>query len=118
MLNLVGKRVYLACGHTDMRKGTNGLTAIVEHSFQLNLFDGALFVFCNRQRDLLKIIEWDSDGFWLHSKRLEKGHFIWPTADSEETMQLSGAELAYLLGGTQVELKIRRREVTEKHIAY
>ncbi len=114
MLKTDGKRVYLACGHTDMRKSINGLSAIVEGSFKLNLFDGALFVFCNRNRDRVKILEWDGDGFWLHFKRLEKGHFRWPAPGEEATMTLTGEELAYLLGGTRVELKLRRNEVTER----
>jgi len=74
MLRLDGKRVYLACGHTDMRKQINGLATIVESSFNLDPFDGALFVFCNRSRDRCKILEWDGDGFWMYFKRLEKGY--------------------------------------------
>ena len=114
MLNVVGKRVYLACGATDMRKSINGLSAIVEGSFKLNPFDGALFVFCNRKRDRVKILEWDGDGFWLYFKRLEKGHFRWPTVGNERTMVLTGEELSFLLGGTRVELKLRRNEVFER----
>ena len=114
MLNLTGKRVYLACGKTDMRKNINGLAAIVEGSFKLDPFNGALFVFCNRSRDRIKILEWDGDGFWLYFKRLEKGHFRWPEPGEEATMDLSGEELAMLLGGTRVELKLRRNEVMER----
>ena len=114
MLNLVGKRVYLACGKTDMRKSINGLTAIVESSFNLDPFEGAMFVFCNRSRDRIKIVEWDGDGFWLHFKRLEKGHFRWPEPGEEATMSLSGEELNILLGGARVELKLRRNEVMER----
>jgi transposase len=114
MLNLEGKRVYLACGRTDMRKSINGLTAIVEGSFKLDPFDGALFVFCNRNRDKVKILEWDTDGFWLYFKRLEKGHFRWPTPGEEATMTLTGEELSYLLSGTRVELKLKRNEVFER----
>lgn len=113
-MNLNGKRVYLACGHTDMRKSINGLAAIVEGSFKLDPFDGALFVFCNRSRDRVKILEWDGDGFWLYFKRLEKGHFKWPVPGKDMTMTLTGEELSYLLGGTRVELKLRRNEVFER----
>ena len=116
MLRVEGKRVYLACGHTDMRKSINGLAAIVEGSFKMDPFDGALFVFCNRNRDRVKILEWDEDGFWLYFKRLEKGHFRWPAPGEDATMTLTGEELSYLLGGTRVELKLRRNEVFERQV--
>jgi len=114
MLKLTERRVYLACGGTDMRKSINGLMTIVETSFKLDPFDGALFVFCNKQRDRLKILEWDGDGFWLHFKRLEEGHFRWPAEGETTTMTLTGEELKYLLGGAKVELKLRRKEVFER----
>jgi transposase len=114
MLNLSGKRVFLACGRTDMRKNINGLAAIVEGSFKLDPFDGALFVFCNRNRDRVKILEWDGDGFWLYFKRLEKGRFRWPAEGDEATMTLTGEELSFLLGGTRIELKLKRKEVIER----
>lgn len=112
MISINGKACYLACGATDMRKSINGLAAIVEGSFKLDPFDSSLFVFCNRTRDRLKILEWDVDGFWLHFKRLEKGHFRWPGEGDTKTMDLSGEELVILLGGSKVELKLRRKEVT------
>jgi len=114
MINLTEKRVYLACGHTDMRKSINGLAALVEGSFKHDPFDDAMFVFCNRRRDRVKILEWDYDGFWLHFKRLEKGRFKWPTLEDEATMTLTGEELTYLLSGTRVELKLKRNEVFER----
>jgi len=97
-----------------MRKSINGLSAMVESSFHLDPFDGALFVFCNRRHDRIKILEWDGDGFWLYFKRLEKGHFRWPDIGEEDTMALSGEELNILLGGARVELKLRRNEVFER----
>jgi transposase len=100
-----------------MRKSIDGLAAIVECSFGQDPFDGALFVFCNRRRDRVKILEWDVDGFWLHFKRLEKGHFKWPTLENESTMALTGEELTYLLSGTRVELKLKRNEVFERRTA-
>ena len=78
MLKFGSKRIYLACGDTDMRKSINGLMLLVESSFQLDPFDEAVFVFCNRARNRLKILEWDGSGFWLYFKRLERGRFQWP----------------------------------------
>jgi transposase len=88
---------------------------IVRGSFELDPFNGALFVFCNRNRDRIKILEWDADGFWLYFKRLEKGHFRWPQPGESPTMNLSGEELSVLLGGVKVELKIKRKEVFERN---
>ena len=117
MLKLGEKKVFLACGKTDMRKQINGLAEIVEGSFKLDPFDGALFVFCNRNRNRIKILEWDGDGFWLYFKRLEKGRFKWPEVGEESTMILTGEELSCLLEGTLIELKLKRKEVFERKIS-
>jgi len=117
MLNAKSKKIYLACGQTDMRKSINGLSVIVQESFKLDLFGNALFVFCNRSRNRLKIIEWDGDGFWLHFKRLEKGRFRWPEVSGDENvMTLSSEELDYLLGGPGLEQKLYRRRVNERFV--
>ncbi len=116
MLSFGKKRVYLACGHTDMRKNINGLSGIVEDAFRLDPFDEAIFVFCNRRRDRLKILEWDGDGFWLYFKRLEKGRFRWPKSGDEPTMIFSSEDLRILLGGARVEQKLKRDEVFERKI--
>lgn len=116
MLNFTGKRVYMACGKTDMRKQINGLAELVTSSFHLDPFTEAIFVFCNRNRDRIKILEWDGDGFWLYFKRLEKGRFRWPAEGSETTMTLSGEELGILLGGAKAELKLKGREVVERRM--
>jgi transposase len=117
MLSFKDKTVYLSCGHTDMRKNINGLAELVQSSFNLDPFSNAVFVFCNRNRDRIKILEWDEDGFWLYFKRLEKGRFRWPQVGDEPTMVLSGEELSVLLGGVKVELKIKRKEVFERKIS-
>jgi len=114
MLNIQGKRVYLACGKTDLRKNINGLASLVESTFNLDPFSGALFVFCNNSRNRIKILEWDGDGFWLYFKRLEKGHIRWPQQGEEATMTLNGEELSVLLNGTRIELKLKRQEVFEQ----
>lgn len=116
MIELSGKRVYLACGKTDMRKSINGLSVIVQASFSLDPMNGALFVFCNGNRDRIKILEWDGDGYWLYFKRLEKGHFRWPAPGEDATMTLSGEELSILLGGARIEQKLKRNEVTERPV--
>jgi transposase len=100
-----------------MRKGINGLVLLVEMSFKLDPFDESLFVFCNRGRDCLKILEWDGDGFWIHFKRLEKGRFTWPREGTPETMELSPEELDNLLGHTKLSGKLRGCRVTERTTA-
>lgn len=115
MLKAGGKKVYLACGATDGRKSINGLSLLVQGGFELDPFEPALFVFCNKNRDRLKILEWDGDGFWMHLKRLERGRFKWPVSLAEEkTMTLSEVELSHLLGSPGLEQKLRRKQVSEK----
>lgn len=67
-------KVYLACGSTDMRRSIDGLAAIVQECFSLNVFSASLFVFCNKKRDRIKILFWQHNGFWLYFRRLEKGN--------------------------------------------
>ena len=70
--------VYLVSGVTDMRKSIDGLSLIVADTLEMDPFSQAWFIFCNRHRDKLKILFWDTNGFWLYYRRLEKGHFKWP----------------------------------------
>lgn len=94
-----------------MRKSINGLSAIVATSFQLDPFHKALFVFCNKQRNRIKILTWEDNGFWLHLKRLERGHFKWPALGDQSTMTLSTNELWNLIQSPGLEQKLRRTEV-------
>lgn len=103
--------VFLACGDTDMRKSINGLSALVQHSFKLDPFQKALFVFCNKQRNRIKILTWEDNGFWLHLKRLERGRFKWPTLGDEATMTFTTEELRNLMQSPGIEQKLRRTEV-------
>ena len=103
--------MFLACGNTDMRKSINGLVAIVENSFAVDPFGKALFEFCNHQRNRLKILTWEDNGFWLHFKRLERGHFKWPAPGETATMTLSTEELWGLIKSPGIEQKLRRTEV-------
>jgi len=117
MMKFADKNVYLCCGHVDMRKSINGLAEIIQSSFELDPFGDALFAFCNRRRDRLKILEWDSDGFWIYFKRLERGRFRWPEAGEEATMALTSDELTVLLSGNRIELKLKRDDVLGRKIS-
>ena len=91
--------VYLASGPTDLRKSIDGLAVIVQELFQLDPFSQALFVFCNRKKDKLKILFWDHNGFWLYYRRLEKGLFDWPDPGSAQPLPITMRQLNWLLDG-------------------
>jgi transposase len=101
LLSSVQTKVYLAIGNTDMRKAINGLSILVQESMELDPFSGHLFVFCNRKRNILKILYWDRNGFCLWSKRLEKHFFRWPES-SEEVMKIDQRELMWLVDGLEI----------------
>lgn len=93
-----GTRIWLACGITDMRKGFDGLAAIVQLQLAEDPFSGQLFVFRGRRGDRVKLLWWDGDGLCLFAKRLERGRFVWPQAMSG-SVHLSQAQLSMLLEG-------------------
>lgn len=96
--NSAETRVYIALGVTDMRKSINGLSLLVEEQFELNLFSGSLFAFCNRKRDMVKILYWADNGFCVWLKRLEEDIFRWPDSE-EEVMEINREALGWLLHG-------------------
>ncbi|EKO3558155.1 IS66 family insertion sequence element accessory protein TnpB [Vibrio metschnikovii] len=92
--------IYLVTGVTDMRKSIDGLSVIVSEVLELNPLSNAWFIFCNRQRDKLKILFWDTNGFWLYYRRLEKGRFKWPASAAPDTaLTISQRQLHWLLDG-------------------
>ena len=91
-------RVWLAAGHTDMRRGFDGLAAMVQTVLADNPFCGHVFVFRGRRGDTIKVLWWCGDGLCLFAKRLEHGHFVWPQADGG-TVSLTQAQLSMLLEG-------------------
>ena len=98
MLPLSDARVFLALGSTDMRKAINGLSILVEQHLARDPFSGDLFVFCNRRRNMIKVLYWDKNGFCLWHKRLEKHKFQWPES-AEEVVMVGPRELEWLLDG-------------------
>jgi transposase len=93
-----GTRIWLAAGVTDMRKGFDGLAALVQGTLAENPFSGHVFVFRGRAGDRVKVLWWDGTGLCLFAKRLERGRFVWPQATSG-TVHLSVAQLSMLLEG-------------------
>ena len=109
MLSLTAAtRIFLVAGPTDMRRSFNGLQAIVTSELKKNPLSGDLFVFSNRRRDLLKVLYWDRNGFWVCAKRLEAGTFAWPTSGGN-SIEMTREELALLLGGLDLKGTKRRR---------
>lgn len=105
-------QVYLVSGITDMRKATQGLSLIVSEQLGHNPFDGSVFVFCNRQRDKLKILYWERNGFWLYYRSLEKGKFQWPTEKKQQTLSLTLRELQWLLDGLSLKQRSAHAEIS------
>jgi transposase len=91
--------VYLHREPVDFRKSINGLTLIIEGELSHSPFSGALYVFCNRKRDKLKIVYWDRSGFALWYKRLEQDKFRWPKRWPNALIELSETQLHRLLTG-------------------
>lgn len=92
-------RVYLCCGVTDMRNGIQGLSRLVQQALRMDPHLGAVFCFRGRKGHVLKILAHDGQGFALFTKRLDAGHFVWPSAKERIAVSLSKADLALLLDG-------------------
>jgi transposase len=101
-----GVRVWLAAGHTDMRKGFDGLSVLVQETLKRDPHDGQLFVFRGKRGDLIKLLWHDGQGMCLFAKRLERGRFIWP-ATAGEPVTISAAQLGYLLEGIDWRAPVR-----------
>ena len=100
-----GVMVWLATGHTDMRKGFDGLGLLVQEQLKRDPHSGQLFVFRGRRGGLIKVLWYDGQGMCLFSKRLERGRFVWPSlakpaaAEVGCGVSISAAQLGYLLEG-------------------
>lgn len=107
-----GTRVWIAAGVTDMRRGMDGLAAQVQTTLLQNPFCGHVFAFRGRRGDMVKLLWWSGDGLCLFVKRLERGRFIWPQADSGSVV-LTPAQLSMLLEG----IDWRRLERTQRPLS-
>jgi transposase len=93
-----GTRVWIAAGVTDLRKGMDGLAALVQTALAENPFSGHVFCFRGRRGDMVKLLWFDGDGVCLFVKRLERGRFVWPQA-TNGSVSLTAAQLSMLLEG-------------------
>ena len=103
-------RIFIAVGYTDLRRGIDGLAAIIRFQFQLEPKDrNTLFLFCGRRPDRIKGLLWEGDGFLLLYKRIEIGSFSWPRSESE-AKEISEDQLRLLMQGCEV---IPRRPIKD-----
>jgi transposase len=102
-LDITRVRIFIRPGYTDLRKAVNGLSPLIEQEMEGEPFSGNVYLFCNRERNLLKGLWWDRNGFWLSRKRrtcgsLEKDKYPWPE-NGGAARELSGEEWGMLLRG-------------------
>lgn len=102
-------RIYVAREAVDFRKAHDGLISIIRDQFGDDPFDGSLYLFLNRRKDRVKILQWDRDGFWLHYKRLEHGKFRIVLEGIRERVEIPRPELTMLLEGIDIEKKKIRK---------
>ena len=106
-----GTHIWIVAGVTDLRRGFTGLSALVQTALELDPFAGHVFVFRGRRGDLIKVLWWDGDGLCLFAKRLERGRFVWPRAESG-TVSLTRAQLSMMLEGIDLRSIKRTRRMT------
>ena len=111
MLSEFSGEVYIALGYTDLRRGIDGLAAIVQERFELDPFTKTLFLFCGRRKDRIKGLLWEGNGFLLLYKRLETGSFQWPRT-GEEARQLTPQQYRWLMEGLSIDQPKAHRPIT------
>ena len=93
------KRIYIACGYTDLRYGIDGLANVVQSKFEMDPFEkGILYLFCGRKKDRIKTLLWEGDGFLLLYKRIENGRFQWPR-NEDELKEMTPQQFRWLMEG-------------------
>ncbi|MFC6165847.1 IS66 family insertion sequence element accessory protein TnpB [Lactiplantibacillus dongliensis] len=100
-------QTYIVCGKTDLRRGIDGLAAVVQEQFALDPYNQALYLFCGTRKDRFKALYWDGDGFLLLYKRIEAGRLQWPV-NQDEVRKLTYLQLSRLLGGWSLDSTIHK----------
>ena len=107
-------KIYISSANVDMRKSIDGLVSIVEASFECSSTDDALFVFHNRYCDKIKMLYWNTEGFCLLYKRIEKGRFRFPKTIDSSVYTVTEDELLWLLHGLKIEDVMHYKKVVSK----
>ena len=110
MLNIAAgfKRIFIAAGYTDLRRGIDGLAGIVQYQFELDPHDkDTIFLFCGRKNDRIKALLWEGDGFLLMYKRVEEGSFKWPR-NVTEALEINEQQFEQLMKGFEI---IAKRQI-------
>ena len=105
------KNIYVSTHFVDMRKSIDGLTLIVHSQFQMNVLDHSLFIFTNRSRNRIKILYYESNGFWLFIKRLEHGKFKIKESQESLTRAITSRQLSWLLEGLEYDEKMKEKQL-------
>ena len=104
------RKIYIAAGYTDLRRGIDGLASIIKFNFQLDPYEkDILFLFCGRRSDRIKGLVWEGDGFLLLYKRLELGGFSWPRT-KEEALEITPEQYQALMKGWRLSPDTRSRK--------
>ena len=107
------KKVYLATGFTDLRRGIDGLARIIRFHFQLDPYDkNTLFLFCGKRTDRIKGLIWEGDGFLLLYKRIENGNFRW-IRTKEEAREITIDQYQMLMQGLEMVARHPIEEITD-----
>ena len=115
MILTLPNKIYISSANVDMRKSIDGLVSIVEASFACSSTDDALFVFHNKYCDKIKMLYWNTEGFCLLYKRIEKGKFRFPSKIDASTYIVTDEELLWLLHGLKIEeIKHYKKVVSQK----
>lgn len=106
------KKIYLAVGYTDLRRGIEGLSSIIRFQYELDPYDrNTLFLFCGKRTNRIKGLVWEGDGFLLLYKRLDTGAFHWPRS-ADEMLSISREQYHMLMQGLEVVAKHPIQEIT------
>ena len=107
--------IFIKCGYTDLRRGIDGLAALVKQEMELDPFTNTLFLLCGRRKDRIKALYWEGNGFVLLYKRRESGSFQWPRNESE-ARSLTPQQYRWLMEGLSVDQPKAHKPVSRLEI--